>query len=162
MHSVAQSELFEMVCLILPSPNLTIFFSILQFFMNIIDCSFHENLVFHLASYNLSQDGPFLERKVAFSSSECMGCILCQNTPHKSELINSLFHFTSSTFAALSQERELTVRNVPRDPSRGSHTVPFGRVLYIDRADFREVCTWSSTATTSLKQVHTYLTAGSR
>jgi glutaminyl-tRNA synthetase len=33
---------------------------------------------------------------------------------------------------------EVTVPNHPTDKSKGSHNVPFSRVLYIDRADFRE------------------------
>lgn len=33
---------------------------------------------------------------------------------------------------------EITVPNKPRDESMGSHKVPFTRVLYIDRSDFRE------------------------
>ena len=33
----------------------------------------------------------------------------------------------------------LTVPNVPKDPSRGEHTIPFTKVVYIERADFREV-----------------------
>lgn len=35
---------------------------------------------------------------------------------------------------------ELTVPNVPGDPTLGQRTVSFGRELYIDRADFKEVC----------------------
>lgn len=33
----------------------------------------------------------------------------------------------------------LTVPNHPMDPSKGTHEVPFSRVVYIERSDFREV-----------------------
>ncbi|KAG0235508.1 hypothetical protein BGW42_005121 [Actinomortierella wolfii] len=36
-------------------------------------------------------------------------------------------------------EEILTVPNKPRDPSFGEHKIPFTRVVYIDRSDFREV-----------------------
>jgi len=36
------------------------------------------------------------------------------------------------------QAEEVDVVNNPEDPSAGSRKVPFGRVLYIERADFRE------------------------
>ena len=37
------------------------------------------------------------------------------------------------------QGRELMVPNVPKDPSRGEHAIPFTKVVYIEKADFREV-----------------------
>ena len=33
---------------------------------------------------------------------------------------------------------QIVVSNVPHDPSKGVHEIPFGRILYIDRSDFRE------------------------
>ena len=33
----------------------------------------------------------------------------------------------------------MKVPNVPRDPSKGTHSVPLERVIYIERSDFREV-----------------------
>ncbi|CEP15816.1 hypothetical protein [Parasitella parasitica] len=35
-------------------------------------------------------------------------------------------------------EEQATIPNKPRDPAMGEHTVPFTKVLYIDRSDFRE------------------------
>ena len=34
---------------------------------------------------------------------------------------------------------DITVPNIPNNEEAGEHTVPFDRVLYIDRDDFREV-----------------------
>ena len=34
---------------------------------------------------------------------------------------------------------ELTVPNFPADEKRGSHKVPFGKTIYIEKSDFREV-----------------------
>ena len=34
---------------------------------------------------------------------------------------------------------EITVPNFPADEKRGSHTVPFGNTIYIEKSDFREV-----------------------
>ena len=34
---------------------------------------------------------------------------------------------------------ELTVPNFPADEKRGSHTVPFGKTIFIEKSDFREV-----------------------
>ena len=35
---------------------------------------------------------------------------------------------------------EITVPNFPADESKGSHKVPITSTVYIERADFREVC----------------------
>jgi hypothetical protein len=32
------------------------------------------------------------------------------------------------------------VPNIPHDASKGFHSVPFGRVIFIERSDIREVC----------------------
>lgn len=37
-----------------------------------------------------------------------------------------------------SEAQELTVPNIPPDNSKGSHNIPFDRVLYIEQTDFRE------------------------
>ena len=46
-------------------------------------------------------------------------------------------------FLLLLQAIEIEVMNVPSDVSRGidcgKHSIPFDRVVYIDRADFKEV-----------------------
>lgn len=34
---------------------------------------------------------------------------------------------------------DITVPNFPADENRGSHTVPFGKTIYIEKSDFREV-----------------------
>jgi hypothetical protein len=39
---------------------------------------------------------------------------------------------------------ELTVPNFPADEARGSHTIPFDSVIYIEKSDFTEVNTTSS------------------
>lgn len=35
--------------------------------------------------------------------------------------------------------REIKAHNHPKDPSKGSHTVPMTKVVYIEASDFREV-----------------------
>jgi glutaminyl-tRNA synthetase len=34
---------------------------------------------------------------------------------------------------------EVSMPNFPADESKGSHTVPFGKTLYIEQSDFKEV-----------------------
>ena len=34
---------------------------------------------------------------------------------------------------------DLTVPNFPADEKRGSHKVPFGKTIFIEKSDFREV-----------------------
>ena len=38
------------------------------------------------------------------------------------------------------QRKDVSVPNFPADESKGSHTVPLSNVVFIERADFREVC----------------------
>lgn len=38
------------------------------------------------------------------------------------------------------QAGEILVPNFPADEKKGSHKVSFGKTIYIEKSDFREVC----------------------
>ena len=44
----------------------------------------------------------------------------------------------ADTYSVL-QQSMIDVPNIPLDASKGTHQVPFGQTIYIERTDFREV-----------------------
>jgi hypothetical protein len=63
----------------------------------------------------------------------------------KNEIINemnrTLTHakrIVSLCYCDIEGVKMLTVPNFPSDPKKGTHTIPFSGVIYIERSDFRE------------------------